>query len=342
MARSRHDNARLRAIEAAHALHEELGTERELKSGQSSDIDIFGIIERLKIPLHIMELDKALGFCLPFPKRGIVVTSQRSLHIQRFTAAHELGHAVLRHGGSVDEKVLMRGGYGRQSTTDIREIEADAFAAEFLLPRWLYIHHMRHQKWTLQTHLQNPDTLYQLSLRLNTSYSATCWGLLNSGLVGKRDFVENLLETPRAKIKATALDIPNIKIGRGNVWVLKEADAGTTISISPEDYIVIYFQENGAAGYEWSDLSQDGSAFDVIDDRYGAAPSEGFGAPVVRRITLKPEKIGTHEILWAQRRPWETHSVNADGAFGLNLNVFGSEKKVLSRARRRLQGLPLS
>lgn len=342
MARSRHENARLRAIEAAHALHEELGTERDIKSGRSNEIDIFGIIERLNIPLHIMELDKALGFCLPFPKRGIVITSQRSLHIQRFTAAHELGHAVLRHGGSVDEKVLMRGGYGRKSNTDIREIEADAFAAEFLLPRWLYIHHMRRQNWTLQKHLQNPETLYQLSLRLNTSYSATCWGLLNSGLVGRQEFVKNLLDVPRSEIKAAALDIPDIHVGRGNIWVLRELDAGSTISMSPEDYIVAHLKENGAAGYEWSDLTEDGSAFDVIDDRYEPNISEGFGAPILRRITFKPTKIGTHEILWAQRRPWETNSVSADGAFGLHLNVFGSEKPVLSRARKRLQGLPVS
>ncbi len=50
---------------------------------------------------------------------------------QRFTLAHELGHAWCRHDGrlAVDTFATLRG------STDTREIEANAFAGEFLIPR---------------------------------------------------------------------------------------------------------------------------------------------------------------------------------------------------------------
>lgn len=41
-----------------------------------------------------------------------MVTTERSLHIQRFTAAHELGHVILEHRGSMDREILERGAFG--------------------------------------------------------------------------------------------------------------------------------------------------------------------------------------------------------------------------------------
>ncbi|QEC47554.1 ImmA/IrrE family metallo-endopeptidase [Baekduia soli] len=51
---------------------------------------------------------------------------------RRFTLAHELGHAWCRHDGTlaVDTMATLNGG-----TTSPHEIQANAFAAEFLLPR---------------------------------------------------------------------------------------------------------------------------------------------------------------------------------------------------------------
>ena len=51
---------------------------------------------------------------------------------QRFTLAHELGHARLRHDGHVQQDTFETFS-GR--TTIPREVEANAFAAEFLVPK---------------------------------------------------------------------------------------------------------------------------------------------------------------------------------------------------------------
>lgn len=49
---------------------------------------------------------------------------------QRFTLAHELGHYVLQHGEKTDNKDTLY----RNGTTNPDEVEANAFAAELLMP----------------------------------------------------------------------------------------------------------------------------------------------------------------------------------------------------------------
>src|SRR5260370_13269435 len=157
--------ARLDAVAAAKRVHEELGLQSRVTQGLGL-VDVFEAITELDIPLVFKPLTSALGLCLPAPLQGIIVTTQRGLHIQRFTAAHELGHVVLNHRGSVDKVILERGPLAPTGGRDLQEVAADAFAAEFLLPRWLYRHHIRSQGWTVAGHLRNPDIVYQLSLRM--------------------------------------------------------------------------------------------------------------------------------------------------------------------------------
>lgn len=65
--------------------------------------------------------------------RQVRVSRQFLPHIQKFTAAHELGHAVL-HGGSALHRDRALDGPGKTGIRDRREIEADKFAAAFLMP----------------------------------------------------------------------------------------------------------------------------------------------------------------------------------------------------------------
>ena len=75
-----------------------------------------------------------------------MVTTKRPLPVQRFTAAHELGHAELGHEASLDDAggagaADFRLGHG----SDPREDQANAFATELLTPQWLIVHHMKRQ-----------------------------------------------------------------------------------------------------------------------------------------------------------------------------------------------------
>lgn len=67
------------------------------------------------------------------PSRQVRISNQFRPHIQNFTAAHELGHAVLHEGTALhrDRAVDGSGSNGRR---DWKETEADRFAAAFLIP----------------------------------------------------------------------------------------------------------------------------------------------------------------------------------------------------------------
>jgi Zn-dependent peptidase ImmA (M78 family) len=64
---------------------------------------------------------------------------------QRFTAAHEIGHLVLHKGRPllVDPVRINLRDSRSSLATDLEEIEANAFAAELLMPRRLVLHQFR-------------------------------------------------------------------------------------------------------------------------------------------------------------------------------------------------------
>ena len=198
VARTPVEEARLQAVAAAKRVHRALDLQQRVVEA-GGQVDVFDAIAELDIALIFKPLKSALGLCLPQPLRGIMVTTERSLHIQRITAAHELGHVILEHRGSIDREILERGPFGPSQGRDIQEVEADAFAAEFLLPRWLYRHHVQTRAGR-SAHLRNPEIVYQLSLRMGASYEATCWGLLGHQILPRGD-VDALRKAKVAKLK---------------------------------------------------------------------------------------------------------------------------------------------
>ena len=122
---------------------------------------VFGAIEHLGIGLLFRPLDGLLGAYIPVENdSGILVTTERPLAIQRFTGAHELGHAYLKHELRIDdEEILKRSPFARP-IYDLREIAADTFAALFLMPDWLINLHAERQGWDWRN-LSDPICVYQ-------------------------------------------------------------------------------------------------------------------------------------------------------------------------------------
>ena len=65
-------------------------------------------------------------------KRAIVIASGQRHEVQNFTAAHELGHALLHKGISLHRDRPLDG--STSSIRDFREVQANKFAAFFLMP----------------------------------------------------------------------------------------------------------------------------------------------------------------------------------------------------------------
>jgi hypothetical protein len=97
---------------------------------QSAVIDPFAAIDQLGLTLCITKLDNLLGAVVPHGDGGVLITSERSPAIQRYTAAHEIGHWILH-----EEHLRMDGEtevLGRPSSQ--MEREAQLFAGYFLMP----------------------------------------------------------------------------------------------------------------------------------------------------------------------------------------------------------------
>src|SRR5689334_18842392 len=154
---------------AAERLHRSLSLRNEIRL-RGGNIDVFAAIQTLDLPLLLRPLQGLLGAYLTQPAPGVLVTTQRPMSIQRFTASHELGHFMLRHDPSLDdESMLRRMPMASQPTEDFQEVEADAFAVAFMLPRWLIGWHAERQRWKV-TDFRRPSAVYQLALRLGASY----------------------------------------------------------------------------------------------------------------------------------------------------------------------------
>lgn len=318
-------------VAKAARLHEQLGSQTAM-AAQLGSIDIFEIISQLDITLLLRPLNGLLGAYLREPAPGILVTTQRQLSIQRFTAAHELGHFYLEHHPSLDdEQVLRRSPFQNGGLPDIQELEANTFAATFLMPRWLVMQQCRQHYWTANG-LHDPDNIYQLALRLGTSYAATCYTLQRYNVIDPAT-AKDLLATEVRERKQNLLGEFVPKNYYGDTWLLTEADQGTSISGSRHDLFVIRLKEHSSGGYIWSFDQLVESGFLIVQDTREAIDEDGIGSPVFRNVTAHLEDSSQGRINLAEQRPWQPHDSLSKLSF--NFDLSGPELEGLSRADKR-------
>ena len=78
---------------AASRLHRDLAI-RDASDGAGGAIDVFAAIYQLDLPLMLRPLKGLMGAFLNDPCPGILIGTGWRMNIQRFTAAHELGHTA--------------------------------------------------------------------------------------------------------------------------------------------------------------------------------------------------------------------------------------------------------
>lgn len=111
-------------------------------------------------------------------QRVIIVNSRHHKNRQRFTLAHELGHHqlhidFLKEGVHVD-KIIFRRNLDSAFGIDDREVEANTFAAELLMPKKVI------KKLIPPTiDLQDEDQLMEFSARFGVSAMALYYRITN-------------------------------------------------------------------------------------------------------------------------------------------------------------------
>jgi Zn-dependent peptidase ImmA (M78 family) len=314
----------------AARLHQQLANEDRMKD-RGGSIDVFDAILRVDLPLLLRPLKGLLGAFLRDPIPGALVTTERPLSIQRFTAAHELGHFLLGHQPSLDDESILRRSTSNSTNGDLQEVEADAFAVGFLLPRWLIAWHCKRQGW-LAEHLQKPSIAYQLALRLGASYEATSWTLQRYKLISPTA-AHNLREAKPRDLKAQLLREYRPENYYGDVWLLTERDANTQIDGSRNDHFVLRLNEHSGGGYLWNIEQLRQSGFAVIRDGQESTDNDGVGGPVIRHVTAMLEDANRGRVSLNERRPWQPNTPLTQ--LTLEYDFTGPEEQGLSRAERR-------
>ncbi|WP_434299320.1 ImmA/IrrE family metallo-endopeptidase [Corallococcus exiguus] len=318
-------DAILRGIGGAAEAHDSFDFREKHADGLSA-IDVFGVIRDLEIPLAFQELDKLLGACVRVSSTavGILVTTQRDLHMQRFTAAHELGHFVLEHEGSFDDEVRMP---GHTQGRDPREVEADAFAAEFLMPKWLVKATAQRRQWWAEAPLNSPDVVYQLSLRLAASYEATCWGLASHEFV-KRDVAKSLAAAKLKDVKRRALRGVQLDDSWADVWQLCSGDNCAQIEAGPNDVFIVELDEPASSGYRWDVREAVDIGFGLLEDS-NVFNEDVVGGTALRRVVFRAPPAGVYDLHLPLQRSFTRRGISAgNGArtFRVSIKTIGTRK----------------
>lgn len=305
----------------ASRLHRDLGIQAKVVRG-SGRVDVYDAIARLGVPLFFTKLDGLLGVYLRDPSPGVLVTTQRPQNQQRFTAAHELGHHYLGHDPSLDdESILRRAPFQTRAGDDLQEVEAEAFAAAFLLPRWLLAWHCERQDWTI-ANLSDPVKVYQLALRVGTSFGATVWTLHRYDVFNHA--AARAMAALRVKrIKQEILRGYEPENYRGDVWLITERDAGMRIDGGPGDLVVVRLPEHTGSGYLWRVEPIDGEALVVVADGREETDADGIGGPTLRRITTAARDRRAGELRLTEARAWQP--MKPLNTFAVQYNLAGAE-----------------
>lgn len=321
----------LEGVLEASRLHDSLKSENliELLGGR---VDVFAAILSQGSELLFRHLDGYLGLYLPKPRPGILVTTERSLAIQRYTGAHELGHFILGHRGSIDDdEMLHRSPFSQQY--DPTEVAADTFAAAFLIPRFLVEHHASRQGWTA-THLADPFNVYQLSLRLGVSYTATCRTILQHQIITPQVANALLAVQPKA-MKQQLLGKKTLSNWRPNVWVLTERDQGAAIYGEPDDLFIVRLKEHTGSGYLWDVKQVEAAGFVLMTDERQLFTEDGeVGGAVDRILTARSDGASIGNVDLREKRPWDAADVFGHLTFAYDLR--GREHGLPRAARERL------
>jgi hypothetical protein len=209
----------------------------------------------------------------------------------------------MRHDPSLDDdNILRRSPFSASGRHGRQEREADAFASIFLTPAWLLALNLERQGWTGRD-LSDPANVYQVSLRLGTSYLATCYALERHKVIG-RDQRARLIDIEPKEIKQRLLTGYEPPDWRSDVWLLTERDEGALIEGGRNDLFVVRLRENSGAGYLWNfDQLRDAGFALVHDDREDDTP-EAIGGVLTRKVTARSEDRVQGQVVLQEARPW--------------------------------------
>lgn len=329
------------AKQEAIQLHNDFNMRTQIeKSG--GRIDVFGTFVHTGAPLLFKPLNSLLGVYIEEPIPGVMITTEHSLNVQRFTCAYELGHLKFGHNTSFDDFSILHSKPSIENGGNMREKQiANHFALEFMMPPWLFNTQFEKQSWD-RSAMNDPATVYQLSLRIGASYEATCHSLMRPNVRAiESNLVDKLLKVKLKEIKKYLLGDYQPTSWKHDVWVLTAKDEGMVIEGSQSDLFIIKLKENSSAGYIWNFDQLKESGFVILRDELKETESEKIGGSVERCVTTTLKKRKHGYIVIYEHRPWLTNEKPLT-TYCFHYDRTCPETNGLSIAEKRTLGATLS
>lgn len=231
---------RIQAAESAGRLLDELAVD------QTQQVDVFGLCEDLGLWLSFVPMDNLLGAFVPEGVGGVLVTTQRPIPLQRYTAAHEIGHWRLDHGHGLaldgEEHVL------GDSPVE-REQLAQVFAGNLLMPPPLVFGVLERLGLVSGQPIEALHA-YAVAREAGVSYEAAIRQLAHLEVIGA-DRIAALRHHRPLQVKA-ALALGRRPVsGYADVWPVDESWDDQVLAVRVEDEVVISLPENRSTGYRW-------------------------------------------------------------------------------------------
>jgi hypothetical protein len=226
-----------------HALQAADELLNDLEIGQDEPVDVFDIVDRLGLWLVFNRLNSLLGATLPKGTGGIMLTTQRGPAVQRYTAAHEIGHVIL----DLNEPAFDTDIDIFHPTAD-REQLAQLFAGQLLMPPPLVFETCARHGITSDASV-TASSVYLTARDMGASYEAAVRQLSNLDIIGPSTRDVLLAQTPM-QIK-TELCHGHRPRGAVDVWPVDLAATGSEVMLTEGDEVVVTLPENRTTGYRW-------------------------------------------------------------------------------------------
>lgn len=289
------------ALQAADELLNDLGINQE------EPVDVFDLVNQLGLWLVFNRLDNLLGATVPKGNGGIMLTTQRGPSVQRYTAAHEIGHWIL----DIDEPAFDGEDDIFYPTAD-REQLAQLFAGQLLMPPPLVFATCARHGITTETDATGP-AVYLVARDMGASYEAAARQLSNLDIISPASRDALLARTP-AQVKAELCHGHRPR-GAVDVWPVDLINTGSEVAVTEGDEVVVTLPENRTTGYRWMTSEQlatravrranpapppFASPVPPVHDVPVPAPGPPTGrseAAVNRALMRVPGNAGAHRIL---------------------------------------------
>ena len=154
---------------------------------QNPPVDIEKIATMLEITIKRSDLDDISGVLYNEGGQAIIGVNESHAKVrERFTIAHEIGHFLLHAHESLHidkmfpQSVRLRDQASSEGSY-IDEMEANAFAAELLMPRTLLLEDDLLQRKAIDYH--QDDVIEELAKKFKVSTQAMTFRLINLGFI---------------------------------------------------------------------------------------------------------------------------------------------------------------